>query len=127
MATKSGACHCGRVSFEFDNAIDGVIECNCSICHRTGALWHAAPADQFRILSGAESLETYQFGIRTAKHYFCKTCGVSPFCNPRIAPHMWAANLRCVDDIDLYSLPKYDFGGHNWEQAAEAFMRSMKS
>lgn len=126
MAARKGTCHCGKVSFEFDNAIDGVIECNCSICRRTGALWHAAPEKQFRILSGSANLEAYQFGTRTAKHYFCKACGVSPFCNPRIAPHMWAVNLRCVDGVDLDALPKRGFDGQNWEQAAEAFIRSMK-
>lgn len=50
--THRGACHCGRVTFEVTGDIRGAMECNCSICHRKGALWHAAKEGQVRILSG---------------------------------------------------------------------------
>ena len=30
----SGGCHCGRVRFRIDASLDGVTECNCSICTR---------------------------------------------------------------------------------------------
>ncbi len=85
MQTQRGSCHCGNVAFEFDAPVTGIMECNCSICHRKGALWHAVSDAQFRIVSGEESLTTYQFGTHTAKHFFCSQCGTSTFSNPRIA------------------------------------------
>jgi hypothetical protein len=120
--THRGSCHCGRVTFEFDGDVTQAIECNCSICRCKGALWHAAGGSQLRILSGEGDLGLYQFNTKRAKHYFCKACGVSPFSHPRLDPSMWVVNLRCVEGIDLGSLPVGHFDGQHWEQAAEALM-----
>jgi hypothetical protein len=127
VQTRNGSCHCGNVTFEFDTPVTGILECNCSICHRKGALWHAVGNEQFRIVSGEASLSTYQFGTRTAKHFFCSQCGTSTFSNPRIAPHMWAVNLRCVDDLDLAALPRQQFDGRNWEDAARQLMANRQT
>jgi hypothetical protein len=32
----AGGCHCGSVRFEFDAELGQVMECNCSICSKTG-------------------------------------------------------------------------------------------
>jgi len=39
-----GACHCGRVKFEVRAELNYVVDCYCSICGRTGALWHPSTA-----------------------------------------------------------------------------------
>ncbi len=65
-------------------------------------------------------LTLYQFGTLTAKHYFCRHCGVSPFTRPRLDPARWAVNLRCIDALDLSSLEIQEFDGVNWEEAAKA-------
>ncbi|MCB1606240.1 MAG: PhzF family phenazine biosynthesis isomerase [Xanthomonadales bacterium] len=41
---------------------------------------------QFRLLRGSELLTEYQFHTRTAKHYFCKICGIYPFHRKRVSP-----------------------------------------
>ncbi|MDE1943389.1 MAG: GFA family protein [Betaproteobacteria bacterium] len=120
MSTYTGSCHCGRVTFEFTNAVVSALECNCSICSRKGALWHATDNDHFRILTGQDDLAVYQFGTRTASHYFCRHCGISTFSHPRIAPQGWVVNLRCVSGLYLATLPQRRFDGKNWEQAAQA-------
>jgi hypothetical protein len=51
-----GSCHCGRVSFEVQAKLDYVVECNCSICRRRGALWHGALESELRILTGEADL-----------------------------------------------------------------------
>ena len=123
MQTHKGSCHCGRVTFEVDGDIGTAIECNCSICHMKGAIWHGTDNARFRILSGEADLGVYQFGTMTAKHYFCKECGISPFSRPRIAPTRWVVNLRCIDGVDLPSLEIRRFDGQNWESAAQQFMQ----
>jgi hypothetical protein len=100
------------------------LECNCSICCRNGAVWHATDSAHFRILSGQDELGLYQFGTRTAKHWFCATCGISTFSNPRLAPDKWVVNLRCVEGIDLESLEIRHFDGRNWDEAARAFPKA---
>jgi len=121
MGKHRGSCHCRCISFEFDGDVGVAIECNCSICRKKGAVWHGTDDAHFRILSGEADLGIYRFGTMTARHYFCKVCGVSPFSHPRIAPTMWAVNLRCVDDIDLSGLKIHGFDGQHWEAAARQF------
>lgn len=123
LQSHQGSCHCGRVSFEVQARIDHVVDCNCSLCRRKGALWHAVPETGLRILAGEEELALYQFLTHTAKHYFCRHCGVSTFSRPRINPKMWVVNVRCIDGIDPSALPRQPFDGANWETAAGALLR----
>lgn len=120
MQTYHGSCHCGQVRFEVDTDIDRVIDCNCSICTKKGALHHRVSTEQFRLIEGEEFLSLYQFDTREANHYFCSKCGMHPFSNPRIAPDHYSVNIRCLDDFDLetggFEVVKFD--GRNWEEAA---------
>ncbi len=124
--THHGSCHCGRVKFELTSTIDRVMECNCSICRRKGALWHGATDDTLRIVSGEADLMLYQFGTEKAKHYFCRHCGVHPFSRPRLDPSRWVVNVRCIDGLDLASLKVGLFDGEHWEEAARAFVAAMR-
>lgn len=122
--TYRGSCHCGRVSFEVQAKLDYVVECNCSLCRRRGAVWHGAAQPDLRILTGEADLALYQFGTNTAKHYFCRHCGIHPFTRPRLDPSRWAFNVRCIDDVDLSSIEVRRFDGENWEAAAAAYRGS---
>jgi hypothetical protein len=117
--TYVGSCHCGQVTFELQTSLSSVMYCNCSLCRRVGALWHGASNSSLRIGSGEQELHEYQFNTRTAKHYFCKHCGVRPFSRPRLDPTRWAVNLRCIDGLDLSTLEVRQFDGENWEAAAQ--------
>ena len=116
MRTYRGSCHCGRVRFEIDAAIDHVRVCDCSICRRRGALNHRVPKENIRLLTSWSDLVLYQWGSRTAKDYFCPACGILPFRRPSdptpqevregVPPFDgWAINVRCLEDVDLDSIP----------------------
>ena len=67
------SCHCGAVRFEIDtDGIDSLGECNCSICHKKGALWHRVTEDRFRLISGEDALREYRFNTGIAQHLFCR-------------------------------------------------------
>ena len=119
MQTYEGGCHCGRIRFRVTADLDGVTVCNCSICTKKG-IWHLiVPQGCFELLSGKDDLATYEFNTRTAKHHFCKTCGIHPFYVPRSDPDKIDVNARCLDDFEsLKIMPKY-FDGANWEAAIE--------
>jgi hypothetical protein len=119
--TYKGSCHCGRVTFEMEAKLDSLVECNCSICRRRGALWHGVSEQRLRILTGEADLTLYQFNTKTAKHYFCRVCGIHPFVRPRLDPTRWAVNVRCIDGLDVSKLPVRQFDGEHWEEAAQAF------
>lgn len=118
--TLRGSCHCGAVRFELRAPVTRAMRCTCSICRRVGALWHRSDDAGLRMISGEGQLALYQFGTRTARHYFCRNCGVHPLTRPRLDPRVWVVNLRCVDGVDLDALPVSTFDGANWEQAAAA-------
>jgi hypothetical protein len=118
MTTYEGGCHCGRVRFRVIADLERVVEeCNCSMCTRKGFLHVIVPPSQFELLSGADALAVYQFNTMTARHQFCRHCGIHPFYVPRSDPDKIDVNARCLDDVDVSTLHPTPFDGKNWEQA----------
>jgi len=115
VRTYTGGCHCGRVRFEVTSDLARVVECNCSICTRKGYLHLIVPPDRFRLLTGGEDLTTYQFGSRTARHHFCRHCGVASFYVPRSHPDHIDVNVRCLHGVDCTTLRVERFDGRDWE------------
>lgn len=116
MTTYNGSCHCGRIRFEVEANIDRVRVCDCSICHRRGALSFRVPKDALKLITAWEELSLYQWGSRTAKDFFCPTCGILPFRRPSdptlqemtegVEPFDgWAVNVRCLDGVDVEAIP----------------------
>jgi len=120
MKIYEGACHCGRVRFRVTARLTERHECNCSMCTKKGFLHLIVPPEQFELLSGRDDLTTYQFNTRTAKHTFCRHCGIHAFYVPRSDPDKIDVNLRCLDGVDLVDLPVTHFDGRNWEAAMRA-------
>jgi hypothetical protein len=114
-----GGCHCGRVRFQVTADLDKVSECNCTMCTKKGIVHLIVPPEQFELISGKDDLTTYQFNTGTAKHTFCKVCGIHPFYVPRSDPDKIDVNVRCLDEIDLATISVKPFDGRNWEAAME--------
>lgn len=123
MKQYKGSCHCGAVQFEVMLDPSQATYCNCSICKKKGAIYAATSDDALTFINGKDDLTLYQFGTHTAKHYFCKTCGIHPLARPRIALHLWVVNLNCIDEIEPTALNPQTFDGKNWEQSAKALLR----
>jgi len=102
-----------RVTANFDRVSD----CNCSICTKKGFLHLIVPPGQFQLVSGEDDLTTYEFNTKTAKHTFCKHCGMHPFYVPRSDPDKIDINVRCLDDVNLEALDIKVFDGQHWEQS----------
>ncbi len=117
MITHTGGCHCGHVRFEvIAPAKLQVLECNCSICTKSGYLHLVVPADRFKLLSGNEALTTYTFNTHTAKHLFCSLCGVKSFYVPRSDPNSRSVNTRCLDPGTVEEMNIRQFNGRQWGQ-----------
>ena len=115
VRTYQGGCHCGRVRFEVTTDLARVTECNCSICTRKGFLHCIVPPERFRLLTGEDALATYEFGTRTARHHFCRICGIASFYVPRSHPDQIDVNVRCLDGVDVHALDVTPFDGRRWE------------
>jgi len=110
-----GSCHCGAVTFsvEAPEQFDA-INCNCSMCSKTGFLHLIVPKTKFTLLSGADKITTYTFNTGIAKHTFCSICGVKAFYTPRSNPDGIDVNARCLEPQPK-SMSLSSFDGKNWE------------
>ena len=119
QVTHRGGCHCGDVAFEVSApARLRVQECNCSICRMTGFLHLIVPASRFRLVKGEDALTTYVFNTGTARHLFCRRCGIKSFYVPRSNPDGFSVNARCLDPATIAGLEIEPFDGRNWEASA---------
>ena len=118
LQTYDGGCHCGRVRFRIDLGQEqeerqsahapGEAQADAAFPHR----------DRMQVLSGADDLSTYTFGTGTARHTFCRHCGIHAFYQPRSDPENYSVNARCLDDYDPTTMqPRRLFDGQEWEQA----------
>jgi hypothetical protein len=109
-----GSCHCGAVHFSYEGEeITKGIRCNCSICARKGAPMSTEllSTEQLHIDAQEGTLGLYQFGLKTAKHYFCKQCGIYTFHETARKPGYFRVNLGCVDGVDTFALETDIFDG----------------
>lgn len=110
-----GSCHCGRVAFEVEGTLEGALACNCSMCQRKGSLLWFVPREQLTLLTPDADASTYLFNKHAIRHRFCPSCGIHPFAearNPKGDP-MAAVNVRCLDGVDLASVPVTHFDGRS--------------
>lgn len=122
-----GACHCRSVKLTIIAPRDvEICECNCSMCFMKGRSTHPPvptyipfpsplpffpsahlpslgflgleiSASSLKSIEGKENLAEYRFNTGTAKHWFCKTCGICPLYVPRSNPEGYSVNWRCLE------------------------------
>ena len=109
-----GSCHCGAVRFSYEGEeVTHGVRCNCSMCSRKGALMSPdmIAEDKLNIEASEGALGLYQFGNKTAKHYFCKQCGIYPFHETARKPGYFRVNLGCAEGVDTFALESEVFDG----------------
>ena len=114
----TGSCHCGAVKFQVDVEAgpEKVIECNCSHCSSKGLLLWFVPRDALTTTAGEDTLATYKFNKMVIEHRFCNACGVEPFAFGQMpdGAKMAAVNVRCLDGIDLETMPRKAINGRDF-------------
>jgi len=98
VKTYQGSCHCGAVRFEIETDFPELTTCDCSICKRKNALMVKVHESKFRLLAGEESLTEYRFHTKTARHFFCRVCGIYPFHRKRVTPDNLGINVHCLEE-----------------------------
>lgn len=108
-----GSCHCGKIAFDVEGEIESALACNCSICQRKGSLLWFVPRAALHLLTPEDAMSTYTFNEHVIKHHFCSVCGIHPFgegADPS-GNDMAAVNIRCLEDIDLSTIPVHHYDG----------------
>jgi hypothetical protein len=95
-------CHCGAVELavHLGQDLSFAKRCDCSFCCRRGTPAVTVPFDGLRIVRGEENLTLYSFGTHTAKHYFCKTCGIYTHHRRRSDPNEYGVNMGAIDGVN---------------------------
>lgn len=109
----SGGCHCGNVRYHVETEIQQLLSCNCSICHKKGALLLFAPESAFTLTTSPDALSDYQFNKKNIHHLFCKTCGIHSFGKGTMpdGTAMVAINAQCLDEVDIKQFPVHSYNG----------------
>lgn len=115
----TGGCHCQSVRWQVE-ADSSVVawKCNCSDCSMRANTHFIVPSKCFKLMEGCqEFITTYTFGTHTAKHTFCKVCGITSFYTPRSNPDGIAVTVACVDPGTLKHVEIKTYDGKNWEKS----------
>jgi hypothetical protein len=117
----TGGCHCGAVRYEAElDLAGGGAQCNCSVCAKINGVTTLVKPAQFRLVQGADSLSTYEWGARIGQRKFCKHCGVHVFAPghlKEVGGDYVSIALNTLDDFDLSKTTvRYWDGRHdNWQ------------
>ncbi len=90
----------------------------------TGYLHLIVPRSRFRLLRGAQELTEYRFNTGSARHLFCRRCGVKSFYVPRSNPDGYSVNARCLDRASIEHMDIEPFDDND-RAAAEAKIRDL--
>ncbi|MEW9919393.1 GFA family protein [Marimonas sp. MJW-29] len=100
----TASCHCGAVTLTatLPRGLSDVSRCTCSFCRRRQAAAVMATAATLEVTKGADNLTLYSWGTHTAKHYFCKTCGIYTHHQRRSNPAECGVNLGCIEGVNTW-------------------------
>lgn len=113
----SASCHCGAVQIEVPDLPQSLIDCNCSICRRNGALWALYQAGTVRVLGHPEHTSEYIWGAKTIRTVRCRHCGCVTHWEPlQVEPDgQFGVNIRNFEPSVLASarIRRFD-GADSW-------------
>ena len=120
MHPYKGSCHCGAVEFEIDYEPFELTTCDCSLCVKKHALMCAVPQSRLTITKGAGGLSVSQWNLKTARQYFCRTCGIYTFHQTLSTPDSYGVNVFCLEAFDIEDYPVRKADGDVMSVTADA-------
>jgi hypothetical protein len=74
-----GSCLCESIRYEIDSDLKSIVNCHCKFCSKAhGAAFATllfAPATNFHLTAGEESLSKFHIENLNADRFFCSRCG----------------------------------------------------
>ena len=132
--TLIATCHCGDTRIELPRLPERRLECNCTFCTKTGAVWGYFAPGEMTIIQDKHGAVYSKSGMN--QHHFCAVCGMqtwgdspdwSEIYNADGTPkaghgagemptrRSYAVNLKLLDDFDVSTLTAEKIDGrHSW-------------
>jgi len=100
------ACHCTAVRLEIRELPDWVLDCNCTICRRYGALWSYPKPGAVTIVQGKGATDAYVWGDRELAFHRCGECGCVMYMEAvnEKPPFVYGINARMIPALDPKSV-----------------------
>jgi len=112
------SCHCGAIHIAVPSEPEHLIDCNCSLCRRYGALWALYESEAVVLTARPEEMTAYVWGPRSIRTLRCNTCGCVTHWEP-ITPEAgskFGVNMRNFDPGAIAGIRVRKFDGANtWE------------
>ena len=113
----TGTCHCGAVRFELTENPEFLVDCNCNICRRLGALWGHVPIGSVTVIAASDATRAYIQGSKTLSTHSCTTCGCTTHWESLLPDgKKMAVNFRMCDPetVSQFQVRKLD-GADTWK------------
>ena len=113
-----GSCHCGAVSYEFDDTPEWTTKCNCSICRRLGTHWIYSDSANIAVTAPKDGTLRYVQGDKELAFRSCKTCGCTVLWESADNPGVgrMAVNLNLAELEVAAKVPVRHFdGADSWK------------
>ncbi|MEO1322105.1 MAG: GFA family protein [Pseudomonadota bacterium] len=120
----TGRCHCGAIRWRTDFRPETALSCNCSICHRYGAIWaYGVFGKSIHVAGDAKAYVRDDEG--QMQFLFCPTCGCMTHHLALVADEAGnrrcAVNLRMADFESVSDIPITRFdGAETWSKRPSA-------
>src|SRR5262245_30462553 len=121
------ACHCTNVRFELPSFPTWVVDCNCSLCRRYGALWARYRRDEVVVIAGDGETDSYSWGERNFAFHWCRSCGCLTYHTALDSdpPRIRAINARIIPTLDPTTIQlQHTDNGHTgffWTRPPDKF------
>ncbi len=117
-AAITATCHCGRATITLPRKPELVVQCNCSLCTKTGFRGVYFKSDELEIAGEFDSYVRADLKQPFLANHRCRTCGVlthwTPLADP---PHeRMGVNSRLLDEAVLDGVPVKDVDGRSWDE-----------
>jgi len=116
-------CHCGNVVLTIEKLPDTVTSCNCSICHRYGAIWAYFKPEEVSVHCSQQPTRTYSWSDKVIDFHHCPVCGCITHYSSTDNTDLErvAINTRMVDPAITKEIPVRQFdGADTWKYVQEA-------
>jgi len=110
-----GSCHCGAIRIAVESIPGYLIDCNCSICRRYGALWGLYQSEAIKFSGPLDQLTAYIWGKRSIRTLHCKVCGCVTHWEPITvdAGSKFGINMRNFESDAIRRVAIRKFDGEN--------------
>ncbi len=111
------SCHCGRIKLQVEKPPATLTSCNCSSCHRLGALWGYYSPGEVVVNADSADLQGYSWSDKNLELMRCSHCGCQThyLTTTKVAEAKVGVNFRMAERTAIREIPiRYFDGADTW-------------